>query len=169
MLDTLLVPGAVDAGPGGSVARVDGDVVAWVARVTPLARRVVSVCVGAHLIMTSLIGEVLATTQQQLFPEEILARVSSLDWMISLIAMPAGYAAAAPVAQFLGMRTTLLAAAALIGTPCLLLNLLPGVRSVQRFPDGTVGIASERDTAAPLRHSGTGATLRKRRIRHIST
>ncbi|RPE37211.1 putative MFS family arabinose efflux permease [Streptomyces sp. Ag109_O5-1] len=106
--------------------------------------------VAAAFLMTSLVGEVLATTQQQLFPEEILARVSSLDWMISLIAMPAGYAAAAPVAQFLGTRTTLLVAAAVIGTPCLLLNLLPGVRSVQRFPDGTIGIAGERQTAAPL-------------------
>jgi MFS family permease len=90
------------------------------------------------------------TAMQRLVPGERLGRVSSLDWMISLIAMPAGYAAAAPVADFLGMRTTLLVAAALIGTPCLLLNLLPGVRSVQRFPDGTIGVVGERDDAAPL-------------------
>ncbi|WP_329241195.1 MFS transporter [Streptomyces sp. NBC_01478] len=115
----------------------------------PAPLLVIALGVAVAFTMTSLVGEVLATTQQQLFPEEIQARVSSLDWMISLIAMPAGYAAAAPVAQFLGMRTTLLAAAALIGTPCLLLNLLPGVRSVQRFPDGTIGIVGERDTAAP--------------------
>ncbi|MER5527460.1 MFS transporter [Streptomyces sp. NPDC002677] len=111
---------------------------------------VIALGVAVAFIMTSLVGEILATTQQQLFPEEMQARVSSLDWMISLIAMPAGYAAAAPVSQFLGMRTTLLAAAALIGTPCLLLNLLPGVRSVQRLPDGSIGIADERDTPAPL-------------------
>lgn len=111
---------------------------------------VIALGVAVAFIMTSLVGEILATTQQQLFPEEMQARVSSLDWMISLIAMPAGYAAAAPVSQFLGMRTTLLAAAALIGTPCLLLNLLPGVRSVQRFPDGSIGIADERNTPAPL-------------------
>ncbi|MEV5841209.1 MFS transporter [Streptomyces sp. NPDC051985] len=114
----------------------------------PAPLPVIALGVAVTFIMTSLVGEVLATTQQQLFPEEILARVSSLDWMISLIAMPAGYAAAAPVAQFLGTRTTLLAAAALIGTPCLLLNLLPGVRSVRRLPDGTIGIEGERDTAA---------------------
>ncbi|WP_262412519.1 MFS transporter [Actinacidiphila acidipaludis] len=111
---------------------------------------VVALGVAVAFTMTALVGEVLATTQQQLFPEEILARVSSLDWTISLIAMPAGYAAAAPVAQFLGTRTTLLAAAAVIGTPCLLLNLLPGVHSVQRFPDGTIGIAGEQDDAAAL-------------------
>ncbi|MEH0468094.1 MFS transporter [Streptomyces sp. B21-097] len=111
---------------------------------------VIALGVAVAFTMTSLVGEILATTQQQLFPEEVQARVSSLDWMISLIAMPAGYAAAAPVADFLGMRTTLLVAAALIGTPCLLLNLLPGVRSVQRFPDGTIGVVGERDDAAPL-------------------
>ncbi|MFD8717724.1 GlxA family transcriptional regulator [Streptomyces sp. NPDC059629] len=63
VFDTLLVPGAVDAGPGGQTARVDSDVVAWVARVTPLARRVVSVCTGAHLLAaTGLLDGKTATT-----------------------------------------------------------------------------------------------------------
>jgi transcriptional regulator GlxA family with amidase domain len=50
VLDTLLVPGAVDLLPGGPVARIDEDVVAWVKRVAPQARRVASVCVGAHVL-----------------------------------------------------------------------------------------------------------------------
>jgi MFS family permease len=90
-----------------------------------------------------LFNEVWAATQQQLFPKEILARITSLDWMVSLVAMPAGYAAAAPVAQALGVKTTLLCAAALICGPLLLASLLPGVRSVRRRADGTVGIANE--------------------------
>ena len=49
-LDTRLVPGAVETGPAGETARVDADVVAWLARVAPSARRVVSVCTGAHLL-----------------------------------------------------------------------------------------------------------------------
>ncbi|MFD0265003.1 GlxA family transcriptional regulator [Streptomyces sp. NPDC127106] len=49
-LDTLLVPGAVDLHPGGPVARIDRDVVAWLKTAAPLARRVASVCVGAHLL-----------------------------------------------------------------------------------------------------------------------
>ncbi|WP_380279854.1 GlxA family transcriptional regulator [Kitasatospora purpeofusca] len=63
VVDTLLVPGAVDAGPGGEVARVDGDVVAWLARVAPPARRVVSVCTGAHLLAATglLDGRTVAT------------------------------------------------------------------------------------------------------------
>ncbi|MEV6969284.1 helix-turn-helix domain-containing protein [Hamadaea sp. NPDC051192] len=50
LLDTLLVPGAIDVATSGSTARVDADVVAWIAHVAPQARRVVSVCVGAHLL-----------------------------------------------------------------------------------------------------------------------
>ncbi|MEU2392286.1 helix-turn-helix domain-containing protein [Streptomyces sp. NPDC007369] len=50
VLDTLLVPGAVDLHPGGPVARIDRDVVAWLRTAAPLARRVASVCVGAHLL-----------------------------------------------------------------------------------------------------------------------
>ncbi|MFB7665861.1 GlxA family transcriptional regulator [Kitasatospora sp. NPDC056138] len=50
VLDTLLVPGAVDLHPGGPVARIDRDVVAWVRTAAPQARRVASVCAGAHLL-----------------------------------------------------------------------------------------------------------------------
>lgn len=50
VLDTLLVPGAVDPGPGGPVARIDREVVDWVRAIAPEARRVASVCVGAHLL-----------------------------------------------------------------------------------------------------------------------
>ncbi|MEU3504804.1 DJ-1/PfpI family protein [Streptomyces hundungensis] len=49
-VDTLLVPGAVDHTEAGPVARVDPDVVAWVKATTPHARRVASVCVGAHVL-----------------------------------------------------------------------------------------------------------------------
>ncbi|MEV6969283.1 MFS transporter [Hamadaea sp. NPDC051192] len=123
-----------------AVAVLGAGPLALLARPAPVYA--IAIAVAVAFAMTSLVNEVLATTQQQLFPEELLARVSSLDWMISMLAMPAGYAAAAPVAELLGTRTTLLVAAALIGTPCLLLNILPGVRSVQRFPDGTIGIAA---------------------------
>ncbi|ADH67469.1 MULTISPECIES: GlxA family transcriptional regulator [Nocardiopsis] len=49
-VDTLLVPGAVDMGDDGPVARIDSDVVAWVRETAPCARRVASVCVGAHVL-----------------------------------------------------------------------------------------------------------------------
>ncbi|MCD9193458.1 GlxA family transcriptional regulator [Streptomyces albireticuli] len=49
-VDTLLVPGAVDRGDSGPVARVDPEVVEWVRATAPHARRVASVCVGAHVL-----------------------------------------------------------------------------------------------------------------------
>ncbi|KWT61942.1 transcriptional regulator [Streptomyces albus subsp. albus] len=49
-VDTLVVPGAVDMGEDGPVARIDAEVVAWVKEMVPHARRVASVCVGAHVL-----------------------------------------------------------------------------------------------------------------------
>ncbi|RKE16925.1 GlxA family transcriptional regulator [Streptomyces sp. TLI_171] len=49
-VDTLLVPGAVEPGPDGPRARIDPEVVDWVRDAAPTARRVASVCVGAHLL-----------------------------------------------------------------------------------------------------------------------
>ncbi|MFD8980700.1 GlxA family transcriptional regulator [Streptomyces sp. NPDC059564] len=49
-VDTLLVPGAVELRPDGPVARVDDTVVEWVRDTAPHARRIASVCVGAHLL-----------------------------------------------------------------------------------------------------------------------
>ncbi|WP_030558759.1 GlxA family transcriptional regulator [Streptomyces aureocirculatus] len=49
-VDTLLVPGAVDMTDDGPLARIDADVVAWVKATAPHARRVASVCVGAHVL-----------------------------------------------------------------------------------------------------------------------
>ncbi|WKX69224.1 GlxA family transcriptional regulator [Streptomyces sp. XD-27] len=49
-VDTLLVPGAVDMADDGPLARIDSAVVAWVKETAPHARRVASVCVGAHLL-----------------------------------------------------------------------------------------------------------------------
>ncbi|MFG2626844.1 GlxA family transcriptional regulator [Streptomyces sp. NPDC048473] len=49
-VDTLLVPGAVDMTDDGPLARIDTDVVAWVKETAPHARRVASVCVGAHVL-----------------------------------------------------------------------------------------------------------------------
>lgn len=49
-VDTLVVPGAVDMTDEGPLARIDPAVVAWVKETASHARRVASVCVGAHLL-----------------------------------------------------------------------------------------------------------------------
>ncbi|MFI8291441.1 helix-turn-helix domain-containing protein [Streptomyces sp. ms191] len=49
-VDTLLVPGAVEGYPDDPRPRIDPRVVEWVGETAPHARRIASVCVGAHLL-----------------------------------------------------------------------------------------------------------------------
>jgi hypothetical protein len=68
----------------------------------------------------------------------VLSRVTSYDWLISLIAMPAGYAVAGPAAQQVGIPTTLVAAAIILAAPSFAIVFLPGIRRVRRTPQGTI-------------------------------
>jgi hypothetical protein len=54
-----------------------------------------------------------ATTKQLLVPAEMLGRVSSLDWFISIAGLPVSYALTAPVAALIGAQTTFIAAGVL--------------------------------------------------------
>jgi MFS family permease len=85
------------------------------------------------------LNEVWNATIPQLIPAEVLARANSFDWLISIIAMPVGFAVTGPVADHVGIPTTLVAAAVLMALPSLLLVLLvPGVRHVKRTAEGTI-------------------------------
>jgi MFS family permease len=65
-------------------------------------------------------------------PEDVLSRVNSWDWLISLVINPAGLALAGPIALLVGIPTTLVIGAALIAIPNLLVCFLPSVRGVER-------------------------------------
>ncbi|OLC15704.1 MAG: hypothetical protein AUH32_02840 [Actinobacteria bacterium 13_1_40CM_66_12] len=84
------------------------------------------------------LNEVWNATVPQLMPREVLARANSFDWVVSLIAMPAGFAICGPVADHIGIQATLVGAAILLAVPSVLIMLLPGVRGVRRTPDGLV-------------------------------
>ena len=94
-------------------------------------------CVVAYAGL-SFLNEVWDATMQQLIPAAVLSRVTSYDWLISLIAMPVGYAVAGPVAQHVGIPATLVAAAVILATPSFAVVFLPGVRRVRRTPQGTI-------------------------------
>ncbi len=68
------------------------------------------------------------TLQQREIPAERLSRVNSFDWMVSLIFMPVGQAAAGPLAEVVGVDTVLVAAALLIAVPCFAVLPLRGIR-----------------------------------------
>jgi len=116
---------------------------------TPAALMLVALAVPLPLVVIGLscvvafaglafLNEVWEATMQQLIPAAVLSRVTSYDWLISLIAMPAGYAVAGPVAQYVGIPTTLVAGAIILAAPCVAIVFLPGIRRVRRTPQGTI-------------------------------
>jgi MFS family permease len=86
------------------------------------------------------LNEVWFATVPQLIPADVLARANSFDWLLSIIAMPIGFAVSGPVADRIGIPTTLVAAAAIMAVPCFLVVLIPGVRHVRRTAEGRIVI-----------------------------
>jgi MFS family permease len=73
-----------------------------------------------------------ATLKQRRVPSDMLGRVSSLDWLISIGLLPLSFALTAPLSALLGARATLIAAG-LMGAAVTLGGLmLPGMRAADR-------------------------------------
>ena len=72
-----------------------------------------------------------ATAKPRNVPAELLGRVSSLDWLISIGLLPLSFALTGPVSAALGAQTTLIAAGALGGVVTFAALLLPGMRDVE--------------------------------------
>jgi MFS family permease len=71
------------------------------------------------------------TLMNTLVPPELLGRVSSLDWFVSIALTPLSFAITGPVAALLGARTTL-AVAGVLGAASVLFLFVPGVRDPER-------------------------------------
>lgn len=84
------------------------------------------------------LNSIWAATLQQLIPDQVRSRVDSYDWLISLVVMPAGYAVVGPLASLAGDTLTLISAALVLGIPCVLVILLPGIRAVRRNTEGAI-------------------------------
>jgi predicted outer membrane lipoprotein len=72
------------------------------------------------------------TLIQRLVPSELLGRVFSLDWMVTLAGVPLSFAIVGPLAGALGARTTLIWAGVLGGTVTLAFMFIPGAREPER-------------------------------------
>ena len=72
-----------------------------------------------------------ATVKQRHVPPELLGRVSSFDWLISIGLLPLSFALTAPVSAAIGAQTTLVVAGALGAVVTFAALLLPGMRSVE--------------------------------------
>jgi MFS family permease len=89
---------------------------------------------SAILSGSILVGNTLwETAMQQEVRRDRLARVGSIDWLLSLCLMPAGQALAGPLSDAIGVRGTLVLAGALMIVPNLsVLAFVREVRSVRR-------------------------------------
>jgi len=84
-----------------------------------------------------MLGSVIWTTLlQQLVPRELLGRVSSLDWLMSVGLVPVSYALTGPVSGVLGPDATLVWAGILGAIFMFGLLFVPGVRDPERVPTG---------------------------------
>ena len=112
------------------------------ALVPPLSTvAIMGACVLGFAGLTFL-NEVWAATVGQIIPVDVLARANSFDWLLSLIAMPAGFAIWGPIADHAGVQPTLVAAAVILALPSFLIVLHPAIRSVRRTPEGLI-VASD--------------------------
>jgi hypothetical protein len=62
----------------------------------------------------------------------VLSRVSSYDWLVSLVMQPVGFGLAGPAADAVGRSATLWAAASLTAGSMLLILAVPSVRTLRR-------------------------------------
>jgi MFS family permease len=107
--------------------------------------------VGAALVVVGIVlGNTLwQTVVQQQIPNEKLARVDALDWMVSLVFMPLGYVLAGPLAAQIGVEETLVLAAALAVVAQVSILAVPSVRNMRRLD------AAEPDEATAATALGT--------------
>lgn len=95
------------------------------------------------------LGQVTWTTMlQQLVPRELLGRVSSLDWFVSVSLVPLSYALTGPAADMFGAGPTMVAAAIAGAVATMVLLFVPGVRAPERAPLESESGAAANDSAA---------------------
>jgi predicted MFS family arabinose efflux permease len=76
------------------------------------------------------------TLMQRLVPNEILGRVSSLDWMITILGAPVSFLVVGPLAAAFGADSVLIVAGILGAAATLLFMVMPGARDPER--DGSL-------------------------------
>ena len=74
------------------------------------------------------------TLLQRLVPSDLLGRVSSLDWMISIAGAPVSFLIVGPAAGWFGADAVLIAAGVLGAASTLIFMFLPGARSPDHDP-----------------------------------
>ncbi len=80
------------------------------------------------------VGNVIWVTMiHRYVPTEFLARVSALDWLVSIGLTPISFALAGPVAEAIGVEATLIGAGVLAAVACFGFLAVPGIREPERW------------------------------------
>lgn len=101
------------------------------------------------------------TMLQQHIPPGVLSRVSSYDWMVSLIFQPVAFAAVGPMSESIGLPETLLVAAGIGIAANTAVLLVPSVRNLPRregpaaTPEPETAAAAGEPTGPPLPPTGS--------------
>ena len=74
------------------------------------------------------------STFQLEIPDHLMSRLSSFDWFGSVVLNPLGYALVGPLANVLGVSTTLYLAAALNAVVSVGVAATPAIRKLERSP-----------------------------------
>jgi MFS family permease len=107
--------------------------VALLALVPPVPAVVVGAASGGMFAGINLGNALWDTMLQQHVPREMLSRVDSYDWLISLVFTPVGYTVAGPLAETVGRDATLVGAAVLCAAANVLVLVVPSVRHLPRL------------------------------------
>ncbi len=95
---------------------------------------VLIVAMGAFVTIASIVisNTLWDTMLQQHIPRDALSRVSSYDWMVSLVFQPLAFAAVGPVSEQFGVEQTLVVCTALGLVANSVVLLVPSVRNLRR-------------------------------------
>ena len=89
------------------------------------------------------------TAMQRLVPSELLGRVSSLDWMITIMGAPVSFLVVGPLAAAFGADAVLIAAGILGAGATVVFMLLPGAREPERDGSLELSDADRSEVQAP--------------------
>ena len=112
---------------------------AWFLAVAPVSLFGLVTEVWQAMVISAVLGAgattgliVWGTLMHRLVPKELLGRVTSLDWLVSISLVPVSYALTGPIASLVGARETIIGAGILGGAMTLVFLLLPGMHDTEK-------------------------------------
>jgi len=121
------------------------------ALVLPSPVVVIAVASLATMAAISIANTLWETVLQQRIPQASLSRVSSYDWMVSLVFQPVAFALVGPLAGAIGEVPTLLLATGIGLAANGGVLLVPGVRNMRRFEVEATAETSAEGAPVPLK------------------